>query len=88
MLFTLQFEKFVERGILIQRSDGTIDVRDSEKSTDIEKAINELKKYTSEIDLDEIKESILEGKGVDYGIIGNFVYKHLQCAQSIETLYL
>ena len=39
--------------------------------------VNELKKYTSEIDLDEIKESILEGKGVDYGIIGNFVYKHL-----------
>lgn len=43
----------------------------------LDSVLNTLKQYTNELDLDEMSDDLLEGKGINYGIIGEFGYNHL-----------
>jgi len=51
--------------------------------------VNTLKEYTSELDLDGIKDNLLNGDGVNYGVIGSFFSKHLfsELKNGIKTAF-
>lgn len=47
------------------------------ESLELESVLNSLKQYTSELDLNAISDDLLNGNGVNYGVIGEFVLNHL-----------
>lgn len=56
-------------------------------SLNIEGLITTLNEYTKDIDLDEMSDSLLNGDGIDYDVIGKFVSSHLllEIKSSIKT---
>ncbi len=55
-----------------------IDVNDVAGELDMNSLIGTLKQYTDdEIDIDNMAQELITGKGIDYGIIGNFVIEKL-----------
>ena len=56
-------------------------------SLGLESVLNTLKEYAKEIDLVDMSDDLLSGDGVDYGVIYNFVSKHitLEIKEGIKT---
>lgn len=64
-----------------------IDIKEIGDELGLDTVLGSLAEYTDELDLDEISDDLLQGGGINYGIIGEFISKHLfrEVRESIKT---